>query len=71
MRFACLLPWLNVSPIFQKLADRISGVFVPIVIALALGTLAVWLLTGSGLTAEALDWKNVVGQLEAALLGLG
>ncbi|PXW35853.1 UNVERIFIED_CONTAM: Cu+-exporting ATPase [Williamsia faeni] len=27
----------------QRLADRISGVFVPIVIALALGTLAVWL----------------------------
>jgi Cu+-exporting ATPase len=30
----------------QRLADRISGVFVPIVIALALATLAVWLLLG-------------------------
>ena len=30
----------------QRLADRISGVFVPVVIALALGTLAVWLLLG-------------------------
>ena len=30
----------------QRLADRISAVFVPIVIALALGTLAVWLLLG-------------------------
>ncbi len=30
----------------QRLADRISAVFVPIVILLALGTLAVWLLTG-------------------------
>ncbi|WP_248966437.1 heavy metal translocating P-type ATPase, partial [Sphaerisporangium perillae] len=32
----------------QRLADRISGVFVPIVIALALGTLGFWLGTGSG-----------------------
>ncbi len=32
----------------QRLADRVSGVFVPIVIALALGTLAVWLLVGAG-----------------------
>ena len=35
----------------QRLADRISAVFVPIVIALALGTLAVWLLTGHSTTA--------------------
>lgn len=35
----------------QRLADRISGVFVPIVIALALSTLAFWLLTGAGATA--------------------
>jgi Cu+-exporting ATPase len=32
----------------QRLADRVSAVFVPIVIALAVGTLAVWLATGSG-----------------------
>jgi Cu+-exporting ATPase len=32
----------------QRLADRISAVFVPIVIALALGTLAFWLLDGAG-----------------------
>jgi Cu+-exporting ATPase len=32
----------------QRLADRISGVFVPIVIGLALGTLAFWLVTGGG-----------------------
>ncbi|MFC7382229.1 heavy metal translocating P-type ATPase [Sphaerisporangium rhizosphaerae] len=32
----------------QRLADRISGVFVPIVIALALGTLGFWLGTGEG-----------------------
>ncbi len=30
----------------QRLADRISSVFVPIVILIALGTLAAWLLTG-------------------------
>ncbi|MGH3543429.1 MAG: heavy metal translocating P-type ATPase, partial [Mycobacterium sp.] len=31
----------------QRLADRVSAVFVPIVIALAVGTLAVWLAIGS------------------------
>src|SRR6476620_7395159 len=35
----------------QRLADQISGIFVPIVIALALGTLGFWLGTGSGLAA--------------------
>ncbi|CAM5596118.1 heavy metal translocating P-type ATPase [Streptomyces cyaneofuscatus] len=35
----------------QRLADRISAVFVPIVIALALGTLGFWLGTGAGPTA--------------------
>ncbi|TFD81580.1 heavy metal translocating P-type ATPase [Cryobacterium fucosi] len=32
----------------QRLADRVSSVFVPIVFALALGTLVVWLLLGVG-----------------------
>ncbi|GII91593.1 heavy metal translocating P-type ATPase [Sinosporangium siamense] len=35
----------------QRLADRISGIFVPIVIALALGTLGFWLGTGAGAAA--------------------
>lgn len=35
----------------QRLADRVSAVFVPIVIALALATLAAWLLTGHSPTA--------------------
>ncbi|GAA1958003.1 heavy metal translocating P-type ATPase [Kitasatospora viridis] len=34
----------------QRLADRISAVFVPVVILIALGTLAGWLLTGGGAT---------------------
>jgi len=34
----------------QRLADRISGVFVPIVIALAVGTFAVWMALGGELT---------------------
>ncbi|PMC76587.1 cation-translocating P-type ATPase [Brachybacterium sp. UMB0905] len=32
----------------QRLADRVSGVFVPIVIVIAIGVLAAWLLTGHG-----------------------
>ncbi|MZD18588.1 MULTISPECIES: heavy metal translocating P-type ATPase [Streptomyces] len=35
----------------QRLADRISAVFVPVVIALALGTAGFWLGNGAGLTA--------------------
>ncbi|MBY8876733.1 heavy metal translocating P-type ATPase [Actinacidiphila acidipaludis] len=35
----------------QRLADRISAVFVPVVIALALATLGVWLAIGEGPTA--------------------
>jgi P-type Cu+ transporter len=34
----------------QRLADRVAGVFVPIVIALAVGTLGYWLGTGEGAT---------------------
>ncbi|WP_017559049.1 heavy metal translocating P-type ATPase [Nocardiopsis baichengensis] len=35
----------------QRLADRVSGVFVPVVILLAAGTLAFWLATGAGAAA--------------------
>jgi Cu+-exporting ATPase len=35
----------------QRLADRISGIFVPIVIALSIGTLGFWVGTGGGLSA--------------------
>ncbi|MGY0064743.1 heavy metal translocating P-type ATPase [Streptomyces sp. LZ34] len=35
----------------QRLADKISAVFVPVVIALALGTLGFWLGNGAGLAA--------------------
>jgi len=33
----------------QRLADRISGIFVPVVIVLAVATLGVWITTGGGL----------------------
>ncbi|MFI1174897.1 heavy metal translocating P-type ATPase [Streptomyces melanogenes] len=36
----------------QRLADRISGVFVPIVLLISLGTLVVWLLTTDDITAS-------------------
>ncbi|HEY6962686.1 MAG TPA: heavy metal translocating P-type ATPase [Gaiellaceae bacterium] len=36
----------------QRLADRVSGVFVPVVIAIALATLAGWLLAGAGAAAS-------------------
>ncbi len=35
----------------QRLADRVSAVFVPVVIALAVGTLGAWLLTGHSASA--------------------
>jgi Cu+-exporting ATPase len=35
----------------QRLADRVSGVFVPIVIALAVATLGFWILAGDGAAA--------------------
>jgi P-type Cu+ transporter len=35
----------------QRLADRISGIFVPVVLALAAGTLGFWIGTGEGLPA--------------------
>ncbi|OOC56494.1 MULTISPECIES: heavy metal translocating P-type ATPase [Nocardiopsis] len=35
----------------QRLADRVSGVFVPIAILIALGTLGAWLLAGQSATA--------------------
>src|SRR5664279_2127387 len=35
----------------QRLADRVSGIFVPVVVLLSLTTLAAWLLTGHSATA--------------------
>jgi P-type Cu+ transporter len=37
----------------EKLADRISGVFVPVVLLLAIATFAGWLIAGAGLTKAA------------------
>ena len=43
----------------QRLADRVAGVFVPIVIVIAVGTLVTWLLLGGG-TALALTAASAV-----------
>ncbi len=37
----------------ERLADRISGVFVPVVVALAMATFAGWMLAGAGMTKAA------------------
>ncbi len=43
----------TVKPPVQRLADRISAVFVPVVLALAMLTLAGWLMVGAG-------WQNAI-----------
>ncbi len=37
----------------ERLADRISGIFVPVVVALAIATFAAWMLTGGDVTKAA------------------
>ncbi len=53
----------------QRLADRVSGVFVPVVIALALGTLAFWL--GAGGTPAAAFTAAVAVLIIACPCALG
>jgi len=53
----------------QRLADRVSAVFVPIVIALALGTLGFWL--GTGATASAAFTAAVAVLIIACPCALG
>ena len=53
----------------QRLADRVSGVFVPIVIALAVGTLAFWL--GAGGSAAAAFAASVAVLIIACPCALG
>lgn len=59
----------NKAPI-QKLADKISGVFVPIVIALAIGTAAVWYLLTSDWTQSLLPAVAVLVIACPCALGL-
>ncbi|TCP53971.1 Cu+-exporting ATPase [Tamaricihabitans halophyticus] len=59
----------NGKAAIQRLADRVSGVFVPIVIALAVGTLAFWL--GSGGTTGAAFTAAVAVLIIACPCALG
>lgn len=54
----------------QRLADRVSGVFVPIVIVIALLTLAGWLITGHSLGASILPAVAVLVVACPCALGL-
>eukprot|EP01037_Dinobryon_pediforme_P013515 gene13515-13634_t len=58
------------KPQVQKLADRISAVFVPVVLALALLTLVVWLVLGAGLAASILNAVSVLVIACPCALGL-
>ncbi|HEY3346398.1 MAG TPA: heavy metal translocating P-type ATPase, partial [Nitrospirota bacterium] len=44
----------------QKLADRVAGVFVPVVIGIALVTFAGWLIAGQGFTFALLNFISVL-----------
>jgi P-type Cu+ transporter len=54
----------------QRLADRVSGIFVPIVILIALGTFIVWMLQGAGLEGAILPAVAVLVIACPCALGL-
>jgi len=54
----------------QRLADRISAVFVPVILAMAAATLAGWLLAGAGVTAALITAVAVLVVACPCALGL-
>ena len=54
----------------QRLADRVSAVFIPVVLALALATLAGWLIAGAALSAAILNAVSVLVIACPCALGL-
>ncbi|HVY16994.1 MAG TPA: heavy metal translocating P-type ATPase [Rhodopila sp.] len=58
------------KPPVQRLADRVSAVFVPVVLAIAAVTLAGWLLAGAGVTVAVLNAVSVLVIACPCALGL-
>jgi Cu+-exporting ATPase len=58
------------KPPVQRMVDRVSGVFVPVVLVLAIATLAVWLALGAGLDAAVLNAVSVLVIACPCALGL-
>jgi Cu+-exporting ATPase len=54
----------------QRLADRVSAVFVPVVLVIALGTLAGWLIAGAAASAAVLNAVSVLVIACPCALGL-
>jgi Cu+-exporting ATPase len=48
------------KPPIQRLADRVAGVFVPVVITIALATFAIWLVAGGGFTPALIRLVSVL-----------